>query len=177
LAFGPLVLGAASTPGWAADSGLNLSIHANSRATSSKVGLPDYPGAKLDTDDRSKDDDDASTDLGFTFGNFQFAVVRVAYVTSDSAQQVLDFYRKAMATYGDVLECANNKPVGKPTATRTGLTCDNDHGNVQINSSDSSTSHELRAGSPRHFRVVGLEDSSDGRTHFQLVLLKLPKDD
>jgi hypothetical protein len=43
-------------------------------------------------------------------------------------------------------------------------------------SGDSSTDHELRAGTPLRFRIVGISDAKDGKTRFGLVYLELPKD-
>jgi len=156
-------------------SDFNLNLHANSHATASDVGLPGYPGAILF---KSKDDD-ASADLGLVLGDFNFQLKAVSYVTSDSPQKVLAFYRKPLSQYGEVLECDHGKPVGSLTVTRSGLTCaDQKDGNIQVNGSgNSSKNHELRAGSPRRFRIVGIDDSHQGSTRFGLVYLELPKDD
>lgn len=162
------------------DSGLNLALHANSQATAADVGLPAYPGATLyrQPDDKGKQDNDSSLDMGFTFGDFHFSIVAVSYETGDSPEQVLAFYRKPLSRFGEVLECDHGKPVGKLTITSTGLTCSSDHGgHVQVNSSaNSSDDHELRAGSPHKYRIVGIDDSHAGKTHFGLVYLELPKD-
>jgi hypothetical protein len=98
----------------------------------------------------------------------------VNYVTKDSPQQVLNFYRKPLSRYGQVLECDHGKPVGSLTVTRSGLTCDlKDSGGT---SSYSSTGEEIRAGSPQKFRIVGVDESHPGSTRFALVYLELPKD-
>jgi len=48
---------------------------------------------------------------------------------------------------------------------------------IEVNGSgDSSTDHELRAGTPLRFRIVGISDSQAGKTRFGLVFLELPKD-
>ena len=48
---------------------------------------------------------------------------------------------------------------------------------MQVNGSgDSSDDHELRAGTPLRFRIVGISDAENGKTHFGLVYLGLPKD-
>jgi len=162
------------------NSELNLALHANSQATAVDVGLPAYPGAALyrQPDDKGKQDNDSSLDMGFTFGDFHFSIVAVSYETGDSPEQVLAFYRKPLSRYGEVLECDHGKPVGKLTMTSTGLTCSNDHGgHVQVNSSaNSSDDHELRAGSPHKYRIVGIDDLHAGKTHFGLVYLELPKE-
>lgn len=165
---------------WGQSSDLDLSLHAWSQATAADVGLPAYPGAKLyrSPDDSGKKDNDSSLDMGVILGNFHLSIIAVSYETSDSPDKVLRFYRKPLAHYGEVLECDHGKPVGKITATNTGLTCsDKQGGHVDVNGSgDSSHNLELRAGSPHKFRIVGIDDSKNGKTHFGLVYLELPRD-
>ncbi len=151
------------------DSGVNLALHANSHARAADIGLPVYPGATLYKDA----DNDSGADLGLTAGDFHFSLLAVNYISTDSAAQVLAFYRKPLSRYGEVLECNQGKPVGSLTVTRNGLTC----GHEQVSgNTDSSTDHELRAGSPHQYRIVGIDESHPGSTRFGLVYLDLPKD-
>ncbi len=156
---------------FAQNSGMEL--HANSKATSAEVGLPGYPGA---TPYKDKDND-SSVDMGYTFGDSQFHLIAVSYVSSDSPDQILSFYRKPLSHYGDVLECNDGKPVGKLTTTRSGLTCDDDQkGKLQVNGYSGSKGRELRAGTPQQFRVVGIDKTEAKSTRFGLVYVQLPKD-
>ena len=162
------------------DSGMNLALHANSNATAANVGLPGYPGAipyRVGGEGGDKDND-SSLDMGLAFGDFHFSVIVASYETGDSPETVLHFYRKPLSKYGEVLECENGKPVGKLTMTGTGLTCSDEHGgHMQVDGhANSSDDHELRAGSLHKFRVVGIDDSKPGKTHFALIYLDLPKD-
>jgi hypothetical protein len=159
---------------FAQDSDFNLNVHANSHATAEKVGLPVYPGAKI-----YKDKDDSSADLGLVFGDFHFSLLAVKYETGDPAAKVLEFYRKPLSHFGEVLECLHGKPVGDRTKTSSGLTCSSERGDhVQVNGTpDSSKDHELRAGNPQKFRIVGIDSSDGANTRFGLVYLELPKDD
>ena len=151
------------------NSGVNLALHANSHASAAEIGLPPYPGATLYKDE----DNDSGADLGLTVGDFHFSLIAVNYVTSDSAAQVLAFYRKPLSRYGEVLECDHGKPMGALTVTRSGLTC----GHEQVSgNTDSSTDHEIRAGSLHQYRIVGIDASHPGSTRFGLVYLDLPKD-
>jgi hypothetical protein len=162
------------------DSGLDLAVHAHSHANAETIGLPAYPGAVLyaPPDDKGKNDNDSSLDMGMTFGDFHFSVIVVSYETGDPPEKVLEFYRRPLSRYGDVLECDHGKPVGKLTMTSTGLKCSSDRGgHVQVNGSgNSSSDRELRAGSPRKYRIVGIDDAKAGKTHFGLVYLELPQD-
>jgi hypothetical protein len=158
----------------AQNSGFNLDMHANSNVTAKEIGLPLYPGA---TPWKDKDGDSAAN-LGFGLNAFHFTVLVASYGTADSAARVLDYYRKPLSHYGDVLECYKGKPVGALTVTHSGLTCSaTKGGNIEVNGSgDTSGDHELRAGTPQKFRIVGISDANDGKTRFGLVYLELPKD-
>ena len=139
------------------------------QTTPAELGLPAYPGAAPDSgNDGNKS---AKVDLGF--GSWKLRVKVAHYTTSDSRDQVISFYRKALSEYGTVIECAGNKPMGQPVSTGEGLHCDSD---------DHSTTHEdhghgdlqLKAGSPRHQHIVTLDHSIDAPTHFSLIALDLP---
>jgi hypothetical protein len=150
-----------------------MELHANSKATASEVGLPNYPGATLYKDK----DNDSSVDMGYTFGDSQFHLIAVNYVTSDSPDQVLSFYRKPLSHYGEVLECNDGKAMGKLTTTPSGLTCDDkEKGKVEVNGYSGSKGHELRAGTPQQFRIVGIDKTEAKSTRFGLVYVQLPKD-
>jgi hypothetical protein len=64
-----------------------------------------------------------------SFGDFHLRVKAVSYRTPDSPDKVKAFYRKELAHFGDVIECKGNRPVGNPSKTSEGLTCDNDKDN------------------------------------------------
>jgi hypothetical protein len=150
-------------------------IHVNTnQTTAADLGLPAYPGAQL----RADDDKHKSADLRLGFGDWELRVRAVSYTTSDSQEQVTAFYKKAMGRYGEVITCQGNAPVGTPTKTSEGLTCDDNNGKtVQINRGDYGSTKdgpELKAGSRRHQHIVGFEDPKDGQTRFALVALDLP---
>ena len=157
------------------DSDFNLALHANTHVTAADIGLPEYPGAAPYKNPDDKDSDSA-VDLGFTFGSVHFVVKAASYISQDSPAQVLDFYRKPLSHYGQVLECDHGHPVGSMTATRTGLTCSDDAGVHSGSKGDSSGGHELRAGRPDRYRLVGIDESHSGSTRFGMAYIELPKD-
>ena len=151
-----------------------LELHANDKAGASEIGLPSYPRA---TPYKDKDDDSSTFNLGYTFGDSSFKLMGANYITSDSASQVLSFYRKPLSRYGEVLECKDGKPVGSMTVTKSGLSCaDNQGGHVQINGHNDANGEELRAGTPHEFRIVGIDKPVAKGTRFALVYVQLPKD-
>ncbi|HEX4038510.1 MAG TPA: hypothetical protein VHX37_10670 [Acidobacteriaceae bacterium] len=164
---------AVGSPCRAQDSGFQLDVHANSHATAQQIGLPVYPGARI-----YQDKDDSSADLGMVLNSFHFRIQVVSYTTSDRADRVLAICRKPLSHYGEVLECRKGKPAGALTRTRSGLTCSDRQGDhLDGNGSpNSSSDHELGAGEPNRFRMVGIDSSQGGSTRFGLVYLELPKE-
>jgi len=145
-------------------------LHVSSDGTNAAdVGLPVYPGAQLS----SKKDGDKSADIHFGFGDWQFRIKVVKYQTSDSPDQVIAFYKKALGRYGDVIQCDGHNPVGTPTITREGLTC-SDSDNQKQAKIDIDSNQSLKAGSKRHQHIMGIEKSDGPGTTFSLVELDLP---
>jgi hypothetical protein len=152
-------------------------VHVNTdQTTAVDLGLPTYPGAQTVKDK----DNNKSADVHMGFGEWQLRVRAVSYETADSKDQVLAFYKKALARYGDVLTCQGNAPVGTPTVTAEGLSCSDEGKKAQFkfnnkdNGVDLSDKLNLKAGSKRHQHIVGFEDADKGRTRFALVALDLP---
>jgi hypothetical protein len=145
-------------------------VHVTSDSTTAAdVGLPVYPGAKLST--KKDKDGDKSADIHFGFGDWQFRLKVVKYQTSDSSDQVLAFYKKALGRYGDVIQCSGNAAVGSPATTREGLACDESGSSKKVNL---DMSQSLKAGSKRHQHIVGIEKDDGAGTVFSLVELDLP---
>lgn len=149
-------------------------VHVNTdQTTASDLGLPVYPGASQVKDDENH----KSADVHMGFGEWQLRVKAVSYGTSDDRDKVTAFYKKALGRFGDVITCQGNSPVGTPTTTREGLTCDDSskNGKVKIDTKDfKQDEFQLKAGSKRHQHIVGFEDAKNGQTRFALVAIDLP---
>ncbi|MEO6924362.1 MAG: hypothetical protein ABI142_11090 [Bryocella sp.] len=138
---------------------------------SSMTGLSIYPGAKP-VKDRGSSHDSANVNL--SFGSFHLDVKAASYQSADPPEKVLAFYRNDMAKYGDVIECQNDKPIGTPSRTSQGLTCDEHNRNeIHVERDDHHHNVELRTGSKHKQRIVSVEPK-DGGTRLGLVLLNLP---
>jgi hypothetical protein len=109
------------------------------------------------------------------FAGFAMRIKVVSYGTDDSADKVEAFYKKALRNYGDVVECRNERPVGKPEKTADGLGC-SDHGDDNLNNINISEDTTFKAGSKNHQRIVAVDpNGADGKkTKFALVELELP---
>jgi hypothetical protein len=145
------------------------------QTTATDLGLPVYPGAQIVRDK----DNDKSADIHLGFGQWELRVKAVNYATSDSQDRVTAFYKKALGSYGAVISCRDDKPVGAPPATSEGLTCAEDKSVAKVSVDDSDyglhkDGLQLKAGSRHHQHIVGFEDSKDGQTRFALVEVELP---
>lgn len=146
-------------------------LHVRAGDTSAAdVGLPAYPGAQIVPDK----DGDKSADVHIGVGEWQFRIKAVHYETSDSQEDVVAFYRKALGRYGDVIECQGDQPVGSPARTREGLGCSDDKGNSKIHVNEDS-SLSLRAGSRHHEHIFAVDKVHSAGTRFSLVELQLPE--
>jgi hypothetical protein len=151
----------------------SMHVKTDESGDGSTTGLATYPGAVPVKDgDKSHD----SADINMDFGDFHLGVKAASFQTGDSSEKVIDFYKKDLARYGDVIECKDNHAVGTPTKTSKGLGCDDKDDHHHIHGSASVDSHddiELRAGSEQRQHIVGIEHK-DGGTRIGLVMLNLP---
>jgi hypothetical protein len=150
----------------------STNIHTHNDATPAAIadiGVAAYPGAVPVTDH----DDSNNADVNLNFGGFHLGVKAASLQTSDQPKEVLAFYRKDLARYGDVIECRGDTVVGQPARTAQGLTCDTKQHSHITTRDRTGDDLELRAGSQQHQHIVSVE-SSHGGTRIGLVLLDLP---
>src|SRR6266480_2132727 len=84
------------------DAGLIVSA----RATAKEVGLPIYPGS-IPRKDQNQDNDSPAAKLGLWGTSFGFKFVVLKMESKDAPRKVADYYQKALAKYGTVLDCTN----------------------------------------------------------------------
>lgn len=82
------------------DAGLIVSA----RATAKEVGLPIYAGAVPHSDNH---DDSPAAKLGLWGNSSGFKLVVLKMESKDSPKKVAEYYQKALAKYGSVLDCTN----------------------------------------------------------------------
>lgn len=164
------ILLSSAAPALAQRSGSYLELHAGKHATATMIGLPDYPGARS----YSESSNDSSADVGFTFGDIHFRLLISKYITSASPAQVLAFYHKPLARYGEVLDCENGEAVGPVKVAKGGLTCSDDAGH-HSGSDDQRSTNEIRSGAPERYRIVAIDGTRRDSTRFSLVLIEVPR--
>ena len=152
-----------------------VQIRTNEAAAENGIGVPVYPGATLVKKNEGKDQDNGSADINLSFGSMRLRVKVLSYRTDDAPEAVRSYYRKELGRFGTVITCVDDRPVGEPTRTPEGLTCDkgkDDH--VAANTHGETGAYELKAGSEQHQHTVSIEKDGSG-SKFALVLVDLPK--
>jgi hypothetical protein len=102
------------------DAGLIVSA----RATAKEVGLPIYPGS-TPYKEQNKDDDSPAANLGLWGSSFGFRLVILKMESKDTPRKIADYYTKALAKYGTVLDCTNNA-ANQQAKDEKKLTCGDD---------------------------------------------------
>jgi hypothetical protein len=129
-------------------------------AKAKDVGLAIYPGSKPH---KEKDDDSTSANLGLWGGGSGFKLAVLKMETTDSPTKVAEYYKKALAKYGTVLDCSKSsrKPEDseKDESSKV-LTCGDDKaeaGGLLFKSGTKDKQH-----------IVGIQALGSG-TFYQLV--------
>ncbi len=138
------------------------------QATPKEVGLPAYPGAKLRKDEK---DDSASMQMGLWGGSFGFKLAVMKMESNDAPEKIAEFYKKALAKYGSVLNCSDpsQKAGAKEQAGSSNkLECED----------DKPEKGELlfKAGTKEKQHIVAIQPNGQG-SRFQMVYVEARGDD
>ncbi len=138
------------------------------QATPKEVGLPAYPGARLRKDEK---DDSASVQMGLWGGSFGFKLAVMKMESNDTPEKIAEFYKKALAKYGSVLNCSDpsQKAGAKDKAGSSNkLECED----------DKPEKGELlfKAGTKEKQHIVAIQPNGQG-SRFQMVYLEARGDD
>ena len=143
-------------------------IYFNAEASSKDVGLPIYPGARPHKD---KDDDKPSAKFGLWGSSFAFKLAVVKLESNDSPQKVAAFYKKALAKYGAVLDCA--------AASSESSDKDENKSSKQLSCEDDKPDPghmTFKSGTKEKQHLVGIQPNGNGSL-FQLVYVESPDTD
>jgi hypothetical protein len=134
-------------------------------ATAKDVGLPVYPGAQ-----RRKDtsEDSSALQMGLWGHSSGFRLVVLKLESGDSPDKVAAFYRKALARYGQVLDCGRAASKQEKAANSNALKCDSDQ--------PVEGGFTLKAGTKEKQHVVGVEPNGK-HSNIALVYVESPGDD
>jgi hypothetical protein len=154
-----LTLGASARAGFEQDQ-TGAGVMVSKQATAKDVGLPVYPGAKAHRDEK---EDSPAVQMGLWGSSFGFKLAVMKMESNDAPEKIAEFYKKALAKYGTVLNCSN--PTQKPsTHSKSGssnqIECDDDK--------PENGGMVFKAGTKEKQHVVGIQANGKGSA-FQLV--------
>ena len=144
-------------------------IHVSKDADVRDVGLAVYPGARKKQKDSSGDEKSANVNISGP--GFGVKVVAVEYLSDDSPDKLIAYYRDQLKKYCSVLECHTSKHGGDVEVNKMShpdrkeskkLTCDND---------DSGKTVELKVGTEDNQHIVAVEPQGKGSS-FALVYVQ-----
>lgn len=138
------------------------------QATAKDVGLPTYPGSKAHKDEK---EDSPSVQMGLWGGAFGFKLAVMKMESNDAPEKIAEFYKKALAKYGTVLNCSDTSKTasGKDKDESSNkLTCDDDK--------PEKGGLVFKVGTKEKQHVVGIQPNGTGSL-FQLVYVEARGDD
>ncbi|MGC1904929.1 MAG: hypothetical protein WA715_14005 [Candidatus Acidiferrum sp.] len=141
------------------DTGAGLIVSA--RATAKEVGLPIFPGS-TPYKEQDKDDDSSSAKLGLWGSSFGFKLVVLKMESKDTPRKIADYYTKALAKYGTVLDCTNNAGTQQAKDEKK-LTCGDDK--------PDAGGMLFKAGTAEKQHIVAVQPKGDG-TEFELLYVE-----
>jgi hypothetical protein len=134
----------------------------SARATAKEVGLPIYPGS-MPHKDQDKDNDSPAAKLGLWGTSFGFKLVVLKMESKDAPSKVADYYRRALAKYGTVLDCTNARPQQAKDERSEKLTCGDDK--------PETGGMLFKAGTSEKQHIVGVQPNGTGAV-FQLLYVE-----
>jgi hypothetical protein len=157
---------AAKAPGKQDKDGAGVTF--SRQATAKEVGLPVYPGAKPHKDEK---EDSPSVQMGVWGSTFGFKLAVMKMESNDAPEKIAEFYKKALAKYGTVLNCSD--PPQKATEKNSDqaskkLTCDDDK--------PEKGGMVFKAGTKEKQHVVAIQANGQGSL-FQLVYVEARSED
>jgi hypothetical protein len=135
-------------------------------AKSKDVGLAIYPGSKPHKD-KDNENDSTSANLGLRGGGAGFKLAVLKMETPDAPAKVAEYYKKALARYGAVLDCS--KSSGKAQSEDS----DQDDSSKVLTCGDDKPEAGgmlFKSGTKNKQHIVNIQPLGDG-TFYQLVYL------
>ena len=130
------------------------SVHVNTQVDPRDTGLEVYPGATPAENAEKKHAANLSLDSSVA----GVKVVAIKYRSDDPPDKLLDFYRKQLKAYGDVLECHGSFSFV--------------HGDMHCREGGSRDETNLVAGTEERHRIVSVKSEGKG-SNFALIYVQV----
>jgi hypothetical protein len=147
-------------------------IHVGEGADPRDIGLPVYPGARVK--DKSNDNSKNSANVNISSGYFGLKVVAIEYLSDDSPDKLVSFYKDKLKSYGNVLECHTDK-AGSDSGNVDVDTDHKDKKSRELNCGQNKGSYiELKVGTQENQHIVSIRPVDGGKgTDFGLVFVQV----
>jgi hypothetical protein len=142
------------------DKGAGATVSAETSAKD--VGLPLYPGSRRH---KGTDENSPGANFGLWGGGSGFKLAVLKMESGDAPDKVANYYKKALAKYGTVLDCSHpsaKDAEAEKNASESQLTCGDD--------TPEKGGTLYKAGSKNNQHLVAIQPSATG-TLYQLVYL------
>lgn len=146
-------------------------LHVSNEPDVQDTGLPVYPGAtRKHKEDGDSDETGANVNIATSL--FGLKVVAVEFVSNDSPDKILAFYKDKLGKYGNVLECHKRKGGGSVTMN-SGDDDDSKSKSKQLKCEGDNSGNvvELKVGTEEKQHIVSIEPKDKG-TDFALVFVQ-----
>lgn len=163
---------AAAANAGAASKSFMAGVTVQEQARLQDIGLPAYPGAVVQKDDK---DDKPGISVGLSFGLFGFKLYVSKFASSDNIDSIATFYREALSQHGPVLDCSYGSPAA--LAAKSGKSekadkkKDDQQGCAEVSGDPGERVYKTGAG--KSFRLVSLKQASANEVRFQMVRMEL----
>ena len=143
-------------------------LHVSNEPDVQDTGLPVYPGATR-KQKKDGDSDETGANVNIATSLFGLKVVAVEFLSNDSPDKVMAFYKDKLGKYGSVLECHKHKGGGSVSVNSSDeesksrqLKCEGDNSGDVV---------ELKVGTQEKQHIVSIQPKDKG-TDFALVFVQ-----
>ena len=145
-------------------------LHVSNEPDVQDTGLPVYPGATR-KEKKSGDSDETGANVNIVTSLFGLKVVAVEFLSKDSPDKVMAFYKDKLTKYGNVLECHKHKGGGSVTMNGGDDEKDSKSRQLKCEGDNSGNVIELKVGTQEKQHIVSIEPKDNG-TDFALVFVQ-----
>lgn len=150
----------------------NAGIEAHGQVSAADLGLPIFPGARVQ---RDKPDSSGQVALRLWGGSMGFKLHAAKYSSRASIDQLAAFYREALAAHGTVIDCSSGKPLALPSGTSAAASAPADSSTLSCDNKRPSVPGEViyKVGDAKNFRLVAMQpQQGSSGVNFQLVRMQ-----
>lgn len=147
-------------------------IEAHGQVSAADLGLPIFPGARVQ---RDKPDSSGQVALGLWGGSMGFKLHAAKYSSRASIDQLAAFYREALAAHGTVIDCSSGKPLALPGSASAAASAPPASSALSCDNKRPSVPGEViyKVGDAKNFRLVAMQpQQGSSGVNFQLVRMQ-----